>query len=464
MKHSEIVFGVLRIPFDALLTGCALLLAYWFRIWGWDFVPGINVLSGTSTLPPLSYYTTHFALPAVGIYLVLLAFLRLYELKTTFGPWREMGRVAAASGLWIAVIIAWFFLIQKQLFFSRILLLQATALITVFVMMERAFILLVQREFLRHGIGKRTVVSCGNTSLPDSVREHLSEDVRFEYLGHVGNYHDVSERQRQRQIDLILHTDPSPESDETARLIDYCRSHQIGYAFLPPVFADVPQQLSISHLGLTPMLQFEPTPLDGWGRVWKRATDVTLGTLFLLLTSPFFLLIALAIFLSSGRPIFYVSTRVGQFGRKHIPVLKFRTMCVDADERKKELEHLSHRRDGPLFKIKGDPRITCIGRFLRRWSLDELPQLLNVIYGHLSLVGPRAHLPDEVARYTERQRRVFTVRPGLTGLAQISGRSGLSFEEEVLRDMRYIEDWSPGIVLWILWRTIFVVLGGREAD
>jgi lipopolysaccharide/colanic/teichoic acid biosynthesis glycosyltransferase len=139
-------------------------------------------------------------------------------------------------------------------------------------------------------------------------------------------------------------------------------------------------------------------------------------------------------------------------------------MCPDADEKKKSLAYLSHRSDGPLFKIKHDPRVTPLGRILRRFSIDELPQLLNVIVGHLSLVGPRPHLPDEVAKYTQLQRRVFTVRPGVTGLAQISGRSNLPFDEEVKLDMRYIEDWSLGLDLWILWRTVFVVLFGRGAD
>jgi lipopolysaccharide/colanic/teichoic acid biosynthesis glycosyltransferase len=139
-------------------------------------------------------------------------------------------------------------------------------------------------------------------------------------------------------------------------------------------------------------------------------------------------------------------------------------MSVDADARKGELTALSHRRDGPLFKIKNDPRVTPIGRFLRRFTLDEIPQFLNVMAGHLSLVGPRPHLPSEVERYDDHHRRVFTIRPGVTGLSQISGRSDLGFEEEVRLDMSYIEEWSIGLDLWIVWRTFFVVLFGGGAD
>ena len=138
-------------------------------------------------------------------------------------------------------------------------------------------------------------------------------------------------------------------------------------------------------------------------------------------------------------------------------------MVQDADARKQELSEQSHR-DGPLFKIKDDPRVTRVGKLLRRWSLDELPQLWNVIRGDLSMIGPRPHLPEEVEKYTEFQRRVFTVKPGITGLAQISGRSDLPFEEEVRLDLQYIEEWSPFLDCFIFWRTVCVVLRGEGAD
>jgi exopolysaccharide biosynthesis polyprenyl glycosylphosphotransferase len=464
MKRSEILFGILRVPFDFLAVFGALLLAYYLRTRNIDLIPGVNLLINSPSLPVFDYYFLHFTLPATVLYLLLLLSLGLYALRTTLGPWREMGRVIVASGLWIALVIAWFFFIERQLFFSRVLLLQATGLITVFVVVLRAIIHLVQRAFLRRGVGTRNVLSCGQTPLPTSVRESLVKDVRFNYLGHVSGFSDVMEIQTNEPIDIVLHTDPNPSSGDTLKLVDFCRSKHIGYAFLPPLFADAPHQLSINRLGLTPILRFEPTPLDGWGRVWKRAIDLVLGLILLILLSPILLIITIALLLVSGRPVFYVSNRVGQYGRGRIPLIKFRTMFVDADERKKEFECFSHRQDGPLFKIKGDPRTTAIGKFLRRWSLDELPGFINVVLGHLSLVGPRPHLPEEVAKYTDRQRRVFAVRPGITGLAQISGRSDLSFEEEVLLDTRYIEDWSLGLDLWTMWRTVFVVLGGKGAD
>jgi lipopolysaccharide/colanic/teichoic acid biosynthesis glycosyltransferase len=188
------------------------------------------------------------------------------------------------------------------------------------------------------------------------------------------------------------------------------------------------------------------------------------SALLLVTFSPIFFLLALGVLLDDGRPVLYVSRRVGERGRRMIPVLKFRSMVSNADARKGELRSLSHRTDGPLFKVRGDPRITRFGLFLRRWSLEELPQLLNVLVGQMSLVGPRPHLPDEVEQYTHYQRRVLTVRPGMTGLAQVSGRSNLTFAEEVKLDLQYVEEWSPLLDLWILWRTIFTVLKREGAD
>lgn len=462
MKRSEIIFGIIRVPLDIAAVLGALLIAYRLREANIDLLPTLQLLQVSSTLPPIPYYISHFALPATATYVLIAAALRLYSLKTTLGPWHEMIRIFLASVLWMALIMAWFFLVQRQLFFSRIVLLHSAFFTTLFALTFRTALVLIQRQMLQRGIGVRRVLSCGTIPLPDVVRHEVSGDRRFCYLGHVMTNEDVAKKHASSPVDLVLHTDSTPAS--AAELIDYCRSRHIGYAFVPSILTALPHQLTVERLGLVPILRFAPTPLDGWGRVWKRVADLALGGLLLVITTPVLLITAILIIVTCGFPLFYVSRRVGQYGRGSIPLLKFRTMCADADARKHEFRHLSHRRDGPLFKIKNDPRVTNIGRVLRRCSIDELPQLLNVVAGHLSLVGPRPHLPEEVARYRDPDRRVFVVRPGVTGLSQISGRSDLTFEEEVTLDMRYIEEWSLGLDLWILWRTFFVVVFGRGAD
>ncbi len=464
VKRSEIIFGITKLIGDAFgIAGC-LLLAYFLRRENIDLLPFLQLLQQSTNLPLLQEYIQSFVLPGTALYLCIAASLRLYVLRSTQGAWLEIGRVILTSLLWLTAILAWFSLIEVKLFFSRALLLQATGMTMIIISLLRCCIILLQRLCLRKGIGVRSVVSIGTQNLTENVRMYLTNDPRFHYIGHYPSLQALNTNFEGKSIDLVLHTSAAPESEETMLLIDYCRSHHFGYALLPPVFADVPHQLSIEPLGLVPILTFRPTPLDGWGRVAKRSIDILLSTLLLLMLLPLILTISIVILIINGRPIFYRSNRHGQHGTPMIPVLKFRTMIVDADLKKNELLALSHRSDGPLFKIKNDPRITCVGKVLRRWSFDELPQLFNVLCGQLSLVGPRPHLPEEVAQYSNYQRRVFAIRPGITGLAQVSGRSNLPFAEEVRLDLKYIEEWSLLLDFWILWRTLFVVVFGRGAD
>lgn len=456
--------GLLRIPADLLSVFAALALAYLLRAQNIDLLPSAQLLTVSSTLPSIEDYIYRFALGASAAFVAVMFTLRLYALQNTAGAWREFGRVVLGGLLWMAVIMAWFFLIAKQLFFSRILLIHATLFVILFSIAARACVIALQRVLLRYGIGVRRVVSYGSLSLPISIAETFSTNSRFLFTEHVNTAEAVERLHTDTPIDLLFHTDPNPSSHDTARLIDYCRSHHIGYCFLPPVLADVPQLLRIDYIGLMPIIRFSPTPLDGWGRVCKRLFDVVVSALLLAILSPILLFVALLILVSSGLPILYVSKRVGQYDREQIPLLKFRTMVRDADVLKAGLVQESHRMDGPLFKVKNDPRVTKLGRFLRRWSIDELPQLFNVLAGHLSLVGPRPHLQSEVAEYQSWHRRVLSVRPGITGLAQVSGRSDLPFDQEVNVDLRYIEEWSFLFDLWILWRTFFVVIFGKGAD
>ena len=195
--------------------------------------------------------------------------------------------------------------------------------------------------------------------------------------------------------------------------------------------------------------------------VLKGLFDKIVATVALIAFSPILALISLAIVLDDGGPVLFTQTRVGRDGQP-FTVLKFRTMVADAELRKDALLALNEG-DGMLFKLRQDPRITAIGRFLRRTSLDELPQLLNVMLGDMSLVGPRPALPVEVAQYSENVARRLEVKPGMTGLWQISGRSDLSREDAVRLDLRYVDSWTLALDLQILWKTCAAVAKGRGA-
>lgn len=211
-----------------------------------------------------------------------------------------------------------------------------------------------------------------------------------------------------------------------------------------------------------PLLHVEEPEFSGGRRMVKSVTDRFVAGTAVVVLLPLFAVVAAAIKLTSPGPVLFRQTRVGHLG-EDFTILKFRTMVQDAEERLADLADLNQSSDGVLFKIRQDPRVTRVGRFLRRCSMDEFPQLLNVIAGSMSLVGPRPPLRPEVERYGDDVHRRFLVKPGLTGLWQISGRADLSWDESVRLDLRYVENWSPALDLMILWKTAAVVFRGSGA-
>ena len=221
-------------------------------------------------------------------------------------------------------------------------------------------------------------------------------------------------------------------------------------------------RLHITPVAGLPLLQVEEPCFSGARRVVKGLVDRSVALAGLVVLAPVLIAIAVAIRLTSDGPVVFRQTRIGRHGRP-FTLLKFRTMSDGADAQQAGLAALNERSEGLLFKIKCDPRVTPLGRWLRRYSLDELPQLLNVVAGRMSLVGPRPPLPGEVEQYAADVRRRLLVKPGLTGLWQISGRSDLDWEEAVRLDLRYVENWSLALDLMIIWKTLFVVVRGAGA-
>ncbi|MGH4001311.1 MAG: sugar transferase, partial [Pseudonocardiaceae bacterium] len=219
-------------------------------------------------------------------------------------------------------------------------------------------------------------------------------------------------------------------------------------------------RLHVAAVDGLPLLRLTAPTFTGLPRVIKEVGDRLVAGLALLVIAPVMVALAIAV-RSDGGPVFYRQSRVGKHG-KHFPMIKFRSMVVDADQRRPEFAD-DNQGSGPLFKLHQDPRLTPVGAFLRKYSLDELPQLFNVLAGSMSLVGPRPPIPDEVACYSRDAQRKLLVKPGLTGLWQISGRSDLSWEESVRLDLRYVENWSLALDALIIWKTVGAVLRGTGA-
>lgn len=257
-------------------------------------------------------------------------------------------------------------------------------------------------------------------------------------------------------VAVVSHPDLSGHA--LRRLAWALEEHNVELIVWPGIVEVAAPRLSIRPVAGMSLLQVERPAMSGGRRIAKRAFDAVFGSLLLVLAAPTMLVIAVAIRLEDGGPALFRQTRMGAKSRP-FTMLKFRSMLVDAEHRKSLLVHLSEGND-VLFKLRDDPRITRVGSFIRRFSLDELPQLLNVVRGDMSLVGPRPPLPEEAAAYSKDAARRLRVRPGITGLWQVSGRSDLSWEESLLLDLRYVDNWSLMLDVTILWRTLRAVLLG----
>jgi exopolysaccharide biosynthesis polyprenyl glycosylphosphotransferase len=254
------------------------------------------------------------------------------------------------------------------------------------------------------------------------------------------------------------------ESPELARLEDVfllCDEEGVRTRVAVDFFPHVNSEIRLENLGETQLLTFSAAPDDDLLLLVKRAIDVSIAAVVIFLGWPLMLLIAVAVRLSSPGPALFSQERCGLNGRR-FRVYKFRSMSLGAEQRQAELMHLSRRQTAP--KIPNDPRLTPIGRYLRRFSLDELPQLVNVLRGEMSLVGPRPAIPSEVAQYQRWQRRRLRMRPGLTCLWAVNGRDEVDFETWMKLDLEYIDNWSLGLDCKILLRTIPQVLSGRGAS
>jgi len=265
-----------------------------------------------------------------------------------------------------------------------------------------------------------------------------------------------------RSIEVVLIADDETIANGTLRRLAW-RLEGMGVALMvTPEVTDVAgPRVSVRPVAGLPLVHVEEPELTGFRRLVKESFDRTLAGALLILLLPVLALMGIAVRLTSRGPALFKQVRVGLNGR-HFTIWKLRTMSVGAEALRPGLLHLNEG-SGVLFKIRDDPRVTPLGRWLRRWSLDELPQLWNVVRGDMSLVGPRPPLPCEVESYSDRIRRRLLVKPGLTGLWQVSGRSGLSWEEAVRLDLYYVENWSPSMDATILLRTVAAILRRRGA-
>jgi exopolysaccharide biosynthesis polyprenyl glycosylphosphotransferase len=278
----------------------------------------------------------------------------------------------------------------------------------------------------------------------------------------IGTVDNIHECLKNNVIDEVIIAIPRSLLKDAEPIVMACEEEGIRLRFMADIFNIKVARISLSEVKGIPLLTMEPVAQDPQQLLAKRVLDLACTILALPFLVPLFLLVAIIIKLDSQGPVFFVQPRVGM--RKHVfPMVKFRTMHVNAEEQLKEIEHLNEA-EGPIFKIKNDPRVTRVGRFLRKTSIDELPQLINVLRGEMSLVGPRPMSLRDVDLFERGvQRKRFSVQPGLTCIWQISGRSNLPFEKWLELDLQYIDTWSFWLDVEILLKTIPAVLKSKGA-
>jgi len=467
MKKSKLFFEILRLPVDFFATVAAFLVAYRIRPIT-DLIPGVQYDFFPEQLPPFDEFLK-FSLWATVFLIILFVFNNLYSIKSVERFGKTFARILFLVSAWLMFIIAYYFLIVHELFFSRIALAHIWIFAIVFITAGRIVILLIQEFLYRFGIGQTRVLFMGVNSFADRCYKVLHLDKRYKVVGALADEHVSRKRGSLKiigtidqleslvhkyQVEEIIQAEPTFKELSNADLLSFCRSHQIHYYFIPEVLRLQSVNIEMEMIDDVPVISLKQTPLEGWGTVYKRIFDIIFSLILVILLIPFWIIVPILIKLDSPGPVFYRSRR--KHKNKVFDIFKFRSMTVDADKRKAELLDQNERK-GPLFKIKDDPRVTKLGRFLRKTSIDELPQLFNVLLGTVSLVGPRPHLPEEVDQYKQDHHKVFAIKPGVTGLAQISGRSNLDFEDEVKLDFYYIENWSMWLDLKIILKSIGVV-------
>lgn len=469
LKKSELIFSVILVPLDFIMLVAAAMAAYFLRF------------GALSALRPVLYempFWSFFNIAAVVavIWLAIFALTGLYTIGGTKRLMDEMTKILlACSTGFVFVIIAIFF--QRELFSSRFIILAAWILAIIFVGLGRMIMRFIQRAFFRYGIGVHRVVIVGEDKTADILVNGFCKKpgLGLKVVKRYKNFNDevlaeLEELYKAARIDEVIHTASGASREEILSLLDFCNERNIVFKYSADICAVQSAKLEIRDYAGVPVAEIKRTRLEGWGKVYKRIFDI-FGSLFLIiLTSPIMILTAIAIKLDSRGPVFWSRfddgsrlKRIGQYGQP-FSYFKFRSMKPFSHNLRYTALAGQDFRQGPLVKIKNDPRITRVGKFIRRFSIDELSEFFLVLIGKMSLVGPRPHLPEEVAKYKKYHRKVFIVKPGITGLAQISGRSDLDFEEEVKLDVYYIENWSLKLDLYILFKTPFVVLFGREAS
>lgn len=458
---------------DAILINVGFLGAYWWR-YGLQWFRQVE----PEYWQPYSVYLP-VSLVLVGVLLFFYWSDRAYVVQRGRTWLDEMNGIFRSTLTGIATIIFFIFLFYGT-YYSRLIFGYAGIWILLLLGLARGVERWVQRELYRRGIGVTRVLIVGAGEAGRTVMRNLVARPEYGYqvVGFVddmpekgstdigrfralGGTERIPQLVREYNVDEVIVALPWMAHRKILAIVGQCERRQVRARIVPDLFQLSLSQVDWNELGSIPLIGIREPSIQGRNLALKRLVDVTVSAILLVLLSPVLGLAALLIRLDSPGPAIFRQARVGRNGQQ-FTVYKFRTMHVGAEL---AVEQLADRNEasGPLFKMRDDPRRTRVGKWLRRTSIDELPQFWNVLRGEMSLVGPRPALPREVEQYQPWHRRRLEAAPGITGLWQVNGRSEVSFDEMVMLDLYYIENWSLFLDFKIMLKTIPAVLFGRGA-
>jgi len=461
---------------DALAVLSAALLATW--IYFGSFTAPIAFESSG-----LKIAFWELAVVVVPLFVAVIALTGLYDLDQVSWGLSETGRIARALSMGVVVLILATYLAKLPETLSRGWTLLTWVLCIVMVLAARAVLSLVVALLHRRGRFIRSTIIVGSNAesadiirilrqnpeaglvpmacLASSQAERLGLDFCSGDIPVLGTAREVARIVSEIGADCVIIASTAFDHDVLGRIIAELRSVDTDVHISSGLFEVLTSRVVVNEVAGVPLITVKGISLSKGNLLVKRTFDLVVAGTIVVLGLPVWMLIALLIKLTSPGPVLYGQPRAGRDGST-FRMLKFRSMYVDADRRLAELSR-ANEASGPLFKMKDDPRVTSVGKWLRKFSLDEFPQLINVLRGQMSLVGPRPPLPHEVESYSVKDWRRLEVVPGMTGLWQVSGRSSLTFDEMVALDLFYIENWSVALDISLMLRTIPAVLFARGA-
>jgi exopolysaccharide biosynthesis polyprenyl glycosylphosphotransferase len=465
-RRADLLFTIVLVVNDLCMVALAFYMAYWLR--------NVIAIPPPINIAPFSDYVVMMIIQVVTI-VTIYFFSRLYDLKRSMPRLDEFYRIFAGTSVGTIVTIALTSLLFKnstlELDFPRVMIVYAWVLTVLLVTISRSLLIVLRNWLRRRGLWTDRLLIVGTGDVGRMILQKVRQMPRLGYhvVGFVdgetsagqimgvpvlGGVDDIPELIEAHEIQEVIIGRPELSHQEVLAIISRCERGQVGIKIFPDLFQIIATELSIGDLGGLPLLTVRDVALRGWKLTLKRGFDLVGSAVGLVLISPILMIMAVAIKLDSPGPVFYAQERMG-LDATPFWCLKFRSMRTDAEK------------DGPGWTKEGDPRVTRLGRFIRRMSIDELPQLINVFLGDMSLVGPRPERPvyveqfrRSIPRYMDRHRE----KAGMTGWAQVNGlRGDTSIAERTKYDLWYIENWSLWLDFKIILRTFFGVFADRRA-